>query len=66
MLVLKVFQTIRQFPYMMVVQHGEGAQRFLVFLFPFMLHQVLPNEVSDRLGSIYVSLSGDESVKLPQ
>ena len=63
---LKVFQAVGQFPNMMVVEKGEGAQGLLVALFPFMLHQMLPNEVSYRLGPIHVSLPGDESVKLPQ
>ena len=66
MLMLKVFQAVGQFPNMMVVKKGEGPQRLLVALFPFMLHQMLPNEVSNRLGPIYESLPGDESVKLPQ
>jgi len=63
---LKVLQAVGQFPNVMVVQKREGTQGLLVTLFPFMLDEMLPNEVSYRLGPIHISLLGDESVKLPQ
>jgi hypothetical protein len=65
-LVLEVFQAIGQFSNVVVVKEGEGAQCLLVALFPLMLHQMLSNEVSYRLGSVHIPLPGDEPVELAQ
>jgi hypothetical protein len=48
---------------MVVVHHREGAYDDPV-LVRFLLDQVLANEIANRLGSVFVALSGDGLIKL--
>ncbi len=62
-IMLKVDQTIDQLSLMMIINIGDGSHHFSAANFPFPFDQLLPDEISDGLGSIGIVPFGNVAIK---
>lgn len=65
--VLRLGQTARQFPLMMIIDIAEAADRIfgVAFFFPVGF-KTLAQQIADRLGAVFIPLAADEAVELLQ
>ena len=62
--VLNLGEFFGKFPAVMFEDHARHADDFIMILGPFLLHQAIPDEVSDGLRAVQVSFFSDFLVEL--